>query len=76
MKLNGNQFLQDLDNRRKDLGMSLGIVAEKSGLSYATVRRLLSEKRTSVRMRNLARIMSVLQVDFDGLKDVRTGSAT
>jgi transcriptional regulator with XRE-family HTH domain len=35
-------FLRDLEGRRKELGMTLDVLARRSGLSRATVCRLLS----------------------------------
>ncbi len=55
-------FHRSLRDRRKKLGMSLDVLAVRSGLSRATVVRIVSGKHTSVSILNVAALAEALGV--------------
>lgn len=58
-------FLRSLEERRKKLKMPLDILAARSGLSRATVCRILSGKHTSVSILNVAALADALGVTVE-----------
>lgn len=63
---NPNQaWLEALDRQRRALKMPLDVVAERSGLSRATVCRVLIDKNVSSHLDNVIAIARVLGVTFE-----------
>ncbi|MCE5279642.1 MAG: helix-turn-helix transcriptional regulator [Planctomycetaceae bacterium] len=56
-------ILNDLEERRRQLGMSSAVVADRARLPLRTVRRILMGE-TSARLDNLAAIANALEVDL------------
>jgi transcriptional regulator with XRE-family HTH domain len=55
-------FLRSLEDRRKKLKMPLDVLAERSGLSRATICRMLSGAQPSTSIHNLAALADALGV--------------
>lgn len=53
-------FHQQLDARRRELGMSVGALAERSGVSRATIERILAGRHSGARVEHLRAIASAL----------------
>ena len=60
-----HDWLDALDRQRRALKMPLDVVAEQSGVSRATVCRVLVEKNTSARIENVMAIAGVLGATFE-----------
>ena len=61
--------INDLDNRRRQLGLSCPLLARKSGVSLPTVQRIMSGKDRRPSFRN---VMAVAEVLGFGLTEVVT----
>jgi transcriptional regulator with XRE-family HTH domain len=57
-------LLLELESRRKELGMSIEALVRRSGVSRATVRRLLLERPVHVDLANVLAIAEALGVDL------------
>lgn len=57
-------ILTELDDRRRELGMSCGVLAKRSGLTRWTVQRVLSGKATDIRLGSLLALADALGVDL------------
>jgi transcriptional regulator with XRE-family HTH domain len=56
------ELMRQLRQRRKELGMSMGIVAEKSGVGLRTVQRVLSGKELTAKLTTVLSIAEALRV--------------
>ncbi len=67
-----SELARFLDGRRDQLGMTLQALAERSGVSLATVRRILVDGQQSASLSNVLAIARVLGVrlSFDAESDV------
>lgn len=72
MSRSRSQFLA-LDNRRRKLGMSRAILAERSGVSLPTVQRILSGDHPTASFANVASVAEALgmEVQFEAKVEVR-----
>lgn len=68
-----NSCFRLLDNRRRELGMSYAALAKRSGVSMATVVRILSGNHLEASFRNVAGIADALgvRINFAGTVAVR-----
>jgi transcriptional regulator with XRE-family HTH domain len=62
--------LDDLEKIRRQLGMSRSTLARRSGVSEATVHRILSGRETSARFDNVLAIASAMGVDLGFCVDI------
>tara|TARA_R110002049_G_scaffold143574_1_gene305727 strand:+ start:2232 stop:2603 length:372 start_codon:yes stop_codon:yes gene_type:complete len=63
------QILQQLEKRRKEVGMSRSILAKRSGVSLPTVNRILSDHSTSASFANVLAIASALDMKITAEKE-------
>jgi len=64
MSLPIESFLEGLESRRRDLGMPWDALAARSGVSRATVCRLLKRKQTSPSLHNVLAVAASLGVSM------------
>ena len=57
-------ILTELNDRRRKLGMSCGVLAKRSGLTRWTVQRVLSGKASDIRLGSLLALANALGVDI------------
>lgn len=57
-------LLGSLEGRRKELGMSMRILAERSGLGERTVQRVLSGREPAAKLSTVLRIADAMRVEL------------
>jgi transcriptional regulator with XRE-family HTH domain len=62
------ELMRQLRQRRKELGMSMRIVAEKSGLGLRTVQRVLSGKELTAKLTTVLAIAEALRVHLQPIE--------
>ncbi len=62
------ELMRQLRQRRKDLGMSMRIVAEKSGVGLRTVQRVLSGEELTAKLTTVLAIAEALRVELQPIE--------
>ena len=64
--MSSHQLIEQLENRRRELGMSVSALARRSGASRATVLRMLGDQGMDFTFGNLVAVAEALGVSLRG----------